>query len=1217
MKNFISPNSHPASLLTGSTLQSMLDKAKTLETGYYTCTDNGYLTNILKAYNEAKKKGLKLIPGCELYFVDKNCEIKNNSKASKIKYHTITVHAKTQDAYQYLVKKISEKTRPTITILEEEYPTFNWVDLEDLSKQDFTFVVGGPQDIVCKNLLVNESKVALEYLLKLQKMMGNKLYTSIIPMALDKKWVTSSVFTFSNGQTVTLDSTLKAETSFAQRFRVTLREVAEKPEKHKKIDRIFVNGMGYKVDKYIVSACNHNDFKPIGKDIFFVYNNFIKMVSARHNIPMLINDYSYMADESDKLVQDLKLGEDTRLFTKNNLKTTTEVLPYLRTLFSDEQIEQMIQNSHKWASQFDNFELKYDYRLVKDSENPLAETLKIIKQVGRFDERNPEHRSRLKHELDTLMGNGKIDLLPYFFPIYKALNFYKEQGRVIGPSRGSAGGSFLLYCMGITQTDPLKYGLYFSRFLTKGRILSGSLPDVDVDLPNRDILVAPKTGFLDQYYEGKWAQISTRALMRLKSSIKDVNRFKKGKVEESIELLAKSIEATPQGISDQDFVFGYEDNEGNHVPGLIEKDEKLRAYTEERPEEWEIVKRTLGIPRQNSRHASAFVISDIPITEVVPTMKLSDSENVTQYEAKEIEEAGLIKYDFLVVKCLNDIELAIKHINKHHFYDNGNIGGFKSGHFFHKGDIVDIWNLPEDVNVFHSLSEGKTETVFQLNTVSVTPFVQKMKPKSVEDCAVITSLVRPGPLDFVDENTGRNMAEEYVERVNGRSKGDIPILDRLLPETYGVFVFQEQITRVVKDMTGWDDEKAEDVRIAVGKKKLKMIMELKPQFIDDSIKGGTDEQTARSVWAMIETFGRYGFNKAHAVGYAQIAYACAFLKYHYPLEWWAAILSNATEKEISEVLWPHVKDILSPPDINLSNEEIVIDYQTKTLRNKLSALKGLGHAVAERIAENRPYKSLSDFVRKEAVGSSLTRKLIHVGVLDSLFPAEYNLMDKMQAYEDEINIWEYKKKVLSKSENEIVATLPIEKFIEVAKSHPKTKRLKHVIKKGEVDTKYIFMNPIKDFILKKSIFPTIPLVLSDTIKGHSNKIKIIENAGKTFALINGRELRFVSGKVYQNIKNMPHQPNSNMTIDFMVSAYVIDAKEFSYKGGERKALKLIVDMDGFLEELVVWPNYDTGILEYPEDLKKNAVIFLNMSRKMYKETYHTNIINVFVEDNFE
>lgn len=733
------------------------------------------------------------------------------------------------------------------------------------------------------------------------------------------------------------------------------------------------------------------------------------------------------------------------------------------------------------------------------------------------------------------------------------------------------------------------------------------------DFPDREMLVS-EDGFLETYYKDRWAQISTRSLMRLKSSIRDVNRFKKGKVEEQIETLAKSIEATPQGVSDNDFVFGYEDSDGAHVPGLLEKDENLKKYTEERPEEWEIVKKTLGIPRQNGRHASAFVISDIPIFNVVPLMKVSDTENVTQYEAKEVEAAGLIKYDFLVVKCLNDIELAIKKINKEYYYNNDNVGNLKPGYFFHKGNLVDIWDLPEESEVFAMLGEGKTETVFQLNTVSVTPYVQKIQPKTVEECAVVTSLVRPGPLDFIDEKTGRNMAEEYIERVNGRSKGDIQILNDLLPETHGVFVFQEQITKLVKQMAGWDDEKAEDVRIAVGKKQLKMIMELKPQFIESSVKNGIQEDIAQNVWAMIETFGRYGFNKSHAVAYAMIAYACAYLKYHYPLEWWAAVLSNADDKEIKEVLWPHVKGVLSPPDINKSNEEMIIDYDSGTIRNKLSILKGLGPKVANRITENRPYNNIQHFVEKEVIGASLARKLIHVGVMDSLFPKDTNLMEKMQLFEDACNQWEYKKKIFEKSEREIVMNQPIEEFVRVAKKHPKTSRCKHEIKKGEIDLKYAWMSPIQDYILKKSIFPTMPMELTPIIKKESKAVKIFNAETASYALSPyGREVRLVDGKIFQNIKNIPHQSGSQQIIDFCVAGYVVDAKEFAYKDGERKALKITLDIDGFIEELVHWPDYDTGVLKYPKDLKKESVIFLFMSRKMGKESYHTNINDIIVE----
>lgn len=1216
MKNFISANSHPSSYCTGSTLESMIDKAAELGTGYYVCTDNGYLQNTLKAYNYAKKKDIQLIAGCELYFVDSECPFTNNDKTREIRYHTVTVHAMNQEAYQFLVKKISEEGRNTITVLDQEYPTFNWADLEDFSTKDFTVVLGGPQDIVCKNILVNDTKASYEVFKKLLDMFEDNLFTSIIPLQFDRKWVSESVFTLTDGQTVHLDSTIMAETAIARTYRVTLEEVANKPARHRSIKRIYINGVGYNVNKDIISAANHKAFKPIGVDIYKKYNTMIKMFSKKHNVKMLLNDYSYFTDEGDKLVQDMKLGETVRFYTKNSIKTTEEVVPYLKsTGFTDEEIEELIENTYRWANEFDNFDLKYDYRLVNEYESPLKATFDIINKVGRFDKDNPEHCERLKTEIDVIHSNGVIDLLPYFFPIEKALNYYKENDALVGPARGSAGGSFLMFCMGITHIDPLKYGLQFSRFLTLGRIRKGTLPDVDVDLKNRDLLVR-EGGFLDTHYKNHWAQVSTRTLMRLKSSIRDVNRFKMGEVEEEIEKLSKNLPAAPQGVSDQDFVFGYEDKEGNHVPGVIDKDDKLVQYTKDKPEEWEIVQRTLGISRQVGRHASAFVISDVPISDVIPTMKVGDTKNVTQYEAKEVEDAGLIKYDFLVVKCLNDIEACMKLVNEKFNRDTGSIGKPESGKFWHKGDLSYIWDLPEEQEVFDMLSDGHTETIFQLHTVSVLPYIQKIRPKSVEDCAVITSLVRPGPLDFIDEETGRNMAEEYVERVNGRSVGEISILNKLMPETYGIFVFQEQITKLTKELTGWDDEKAEDIRIAVGKKKVKMIAELKPQFIDASEeKGVVDRFTAEKIWAMMETFGGYGFNKSHAVAYAMIAYACAYLKHHYKLEWWAAVLSNAPEKEITETLWPHVRNILSAPDINLSKEKMVIDYEGGTIRNKLSILRGLGEKAANKIMDGRPYKDIHDFVNKKTCGAALTRKLIHIGVLDSIFEPNIPIMDKMQIFENAVEELKYRDKIHKKSEGEIDVTLPIDELIAAAKIHPKTKRCTNKVKEGVVDSQYIFMNPIKDYILKKSTFPTMPMNLHEIIKDSARSINVM-TAGETSFCIDryGKQVRFINGKTFQKIKNLPVQPGSEKIVHFCTTGYVIEAKEFAYKDGERKALKMNVDIDGFLEEFVVWPDYETGVLEYDENIQKGSVVFLFMYRNMGKTKYHTNIDNVIVED---
>jgi len=336
MKNFISPNSHPSSLFSGSTLESMISKAKELNTGYYTCTDNGYLTNALKAYNHAKKQDLKPILGCEIYVTTENSNLYNGTKSNQIKYFTITLHAKNQKAYQYLAEKLSEKDRKTIKILDQEYPTFTWWDLNDFSDRDFTAVIGGPQCLVSKNLLVDEIKVALNSYKELHDMFGSNLYASIIPVEFDKKWVTSSVFTFMDGETVTLDSTIKADTNVTKNKQAFLEEVANKPGRHRTIKNIYVNGVGFKVNREIASACNHNDFKSIGIDIYKKYNDFIIAVAGRYKTPILLNDYSYYADKDDKLVQDLKLGDECRMYANHYSRSTQDVVEYFNKNYSSE-----------------------------------------------------------------------------------------------------------------------------------------------------------------------------------------------------------------------------------------------------------------------------------------------------------------------------------------------------------------------------------------------------------------------------------------------------------------------------------------------------------------------------------------------------------------------------------------------------------------------------------------------------------------------------------------------------------------------------------------------------------------------------------------------------------------------------------------------------------------------------------------------------------------
>ena len=329
---------------------------------------------------------------------------------------------------------------------------------------------------------------------------------------------------------------------------------------------------------------------------------------------------------------------------------------------------------------------------------------------------------RLTEELKVIAKNGKKDLTAYFLPIRDVLNHYKENGLLTGPGRGSAGGSLFCYLLGITQVNPFKYDLPFNRFFSMERILMGKLPDIDVDLEGRELLVGDdgKSGYLYGRWGNKAAQISTRTTIRLKSAIKDTNRYFKGKVEDTIETFTKGLPAPPQGVSDHAFVFGFTDDDDVYHPGLIEQSEDLKKYSEDRPEEWDIVSKAMGLTRAFSKHASAFVLSDVPIQDVVPTKE----GYITQYEAKECEAAGLIKYDFLVINQLKDIRVCMELINKKH--------GKKLtvGQFLHEDKELYIWDLPEDPEVYKSIWGGATEAIFQVSTRSMTPAVIEILPSA-------------------------------------------------------------------------------------------------------------------------------------------------------------------------------------------------------------------------------------------------------------------------------------------------------------------------------------------------------------------------------------------------------------------------------------------------------------------------------------------------------
>lgn len=1183
MSSKLSPHTHVESPLTGSTIATMVDRAKALGRTHFSYTDHGHLSSCLKTYKQAKAKGLKFIPGLEIYFKDTSCPILSGTIANRCKYFTATVYCQDQDSYQELSRVVSRTDFPTIQINEETQQLWAWKDLEHISKFNVTFLLGGVHCMVGKVMLAGRADLSQQVFVRLQDIFKDRLFTSIVCESWTKKWNSVVEVELEDGTKVSCLANDPVTTDRARRMKAF--DLTENFY-HKVLKTIAVGGISSQINKNISKVKLHKGFLPLpGGDALLKINKLLKALSAKYNVPVIPSDYAYYANVEDKIVQTMRLEGNNKLQPNFFMKSEDEMKAYLtnRLGLPDSSIQVLFDNLDLFASRFDKLELKYDWRLTDVGESPIKQAMAIIAENGRMRWDDPKYVERLKEELLVIAKNPIKDLTPYFLPIRDVLNHYKENGLLVGPGRGSAGGSLFCYLLGITQVNPFKYDLPFSRFFSMDRIMTKELPDIDVDLEERSLLVGEDghSGYLYTKYGNKAAQISTRTTIRLKSAIKDTNRYFKGKVEPEIDVFSKGLPTPPQGLTDLEFVFGYDDGEEGHILGLLEQSEDLRKYVESRPEEWAIVSKAMGLTRAFSKHASAFVLSDIPIKDIVPVR----DGNVTQYEAKECEAAGLIKYDFLVIHQLRDIRVCMDLINKRNGEKN------VVGYFTHASKLTYVWDLPEIPEVFKSVWGGACETLFQINTKPMTATVMEILPSSMIDIATILALERPGPKDFIDEKTGRNMVEEYIMRRRGESEPDIKELSDLLPETYGIITFQEQLNKIARDLAGFPGERAEKLRKNMAKKKMVALMEMKPDFIEGASKK-VSKEVAEGIWERMVTFGRYGFSIIHAVEYAMITYASMFLKHHYPLEWWAAVLTNAEEQEITGKFWPHVKDVVSPPDINLSTDTMVVDYANGKIRSKLGVIHGIGDATIGPIVAGRPYADIQDFVNKEVSGPSLAHKLIHVGVLDSLFPPRTNLIEKLKLYENAVETKKFHDKVKKASETgkTVRATQP---------------------KEGTVPEGYIGLHPMKDAAMRKSVLPSLPIDLYELGKQHSKVIGpdpmrsvVINSRGYDTPLVNGDRIKLLDEMDGNTI---------DKNIYMAATCFVVKTEEFSYpkKSPTKRALKIILDADGYVSEKVLWPDYDTGTLIYPPELKKGAIATVFFVKKVGRKDL--NISQIVVE----
>jgi DNA polymerase-3 subunit alpha len=732
--------------------------------------------------------------------------------------------------------------------------------------------------------------------------------------------------------------------------------------------------------------------------------------AKKYKVPVIATNDSHYINEDDANAHDILLcintgekqatpGFDDFVNDEIQIKNRRFKFPnnefYFKTqeqmsaLFSD--LPESIDNTNAIVDKVEVLNLKKDillpafpipkeFQIHKEANMNQWELLKHLTWEGankRYPEITTEIQERIDFELFTIRTMG---FAGYFLIVSDFIQAGRNMGVFVGPGRGSAAGSVVAYCIGITNIDPIKYQLLFERFLNPDR---KSMPDIDTDFDDEgrqkviDYVV-------DKYGKEQVAQIVTYGTMAAKSSIKDVARVMDLPLSES-NLLAKLVPDKP----------GTELNRCLHAPLTVKEGEKSLAEKEGyQPEDIDNVKklreiykgndlraavlheaeRLEGSIRNTGIHAAGIIIAPSDLTEIMPVATAKDSTLwVTQIEGSVIEEAGVLKMDFLGLKTLSILKTALELIKQNH-------------------DVsIDLDLIPlDDAKTFTLYQRGETNATFQFESVGMQKHLRDLKPDKFADLIAMNALYRPGPMAYIPN---------FIERKHGREviKYDLPVMEEILSDTYGITVYQEQVMLLSQKIAGFTKGDADVLRKAMGKKQKSVLDKMKAQFVSGAVKNGHPENVLEKVWTDWEAFAQYAFNKSHSTCYAYLAYQTAYLKAHYPGEYMSAVLNHAgsidkitffmeeCKRMTIKVLGPDVNESLNGFSVNAKGE----------IRFGLGGLKGVGEAAIDTIITERakagPFKDMVDFMKRvlsRSVNKKSLESLAYSGSFDC-FP-EYH-----------------------------------------------------------------------------------------------------------------------------------------------------------------------------------------------------------------------------------
>ncbi|RTL61021.1 MAG: DNA polymerase III subunit alpha [Sphingobacteriales bacterium] len=733
-------------------------------------------------------------------------------------------------------------------------------------------------------------------------------------------------------------------------------------------------------------------------------NAVLLKFARKYNVKVIASNDSHYVDQTDFNAHDILLcintGEklstpalrefsDDDIHVKNKrfgfpndqfyFKTTKE----MSVVFDD--LPEAIDNTNEIVDKVDLLDLKRDillpafpipkeFQIHSDANLNQWEYLKHITWEGahkRYNEITPELEERINFELFTVKTMG---FAGYFLIVSDFIKAGRDKGVYIGPGRGSAAGSVVAYCIGITNIDPIKYNLLFERFLNPDR---KSMPDIDTDFDDEgrqkviDYVV-------DKYGKNQVAQIITYGTMAAKMSIKDVARVMDLPLPES-NALAKLVPERP----------GIELRRVLHAPLNAKEGEKSLAERDGLgPDDLELVRKIReiynndsleskvlheaeileGSVRNTGIHAAGIIIAPKDLTELIPVATAKDSDLwVTQIEGNIIEEAGVIKMDFLGLKTLTIIKNALELIK------------------FNHGIEIDIDAIPlDDEKTFHLYQRGETNGTFQFESAGMQKYLRELKPDRFDDLIAMNALYRPGPLAYIPN---------FIDRKHGREPitYDLPDMQEFLEETYGITVYQEQVMLLSQKLAGFSKGDADVLRKAMGKKQKAVLDKMKKQFIDGATAKNHPADVLEKIWTDWEAFAQYAFNKSHSTCYAYVAYQTAYLKAHYPSEYMAAVLNNAGALEKITFFMEECRRMglkVLGPDINESLKGFAVNKKGE-IRFGLGGLKGVGEAAIESIIEERlkkgPYTTIFDLIKRvsqRSVNKKTLESLVYAGAFD-------------------------------------------------------------------------------------------------------------------------------------------------------------------------------------------------------------------------------------------